>query len=300
MTQPFDPVPGACETLAPGLRRLLCPNPSPMTFRGTNCYLLGSDDLVVIDPGPDTPETRDALRRAIGGARVEAILVTHAHLDHSPLARPLAAETGAPVLAFGPAEAGRSAVMQRLVAGGYAGGGEGIDAGFAPDRCLIDGETVETASGPIRALHTPGHMGNHMCFGWGEAWFSGDLVMGWATSLISPPDGDIAAFRASCERLAAEAPTVLYPGHGAPVTDPAARIAWLLAHRAERRAEVLAAIAGGQDTVEAITAAVYRDVVPALWTAAARNVFAQLVELVEAGDVAAVPALGPEARYRVV
>ena len=298
MTQPFDPVPGACERLAPGLRRLLCPNPSPMTFRGTNCYLLGAEDLVVIDPGPDTPETRDALRSAIGDARVEVILVTHAHLDHSPLARPLAEETGAPVLAFGPAEAGRSAVMQRLVAGGYEGGGEGIDAGFAPDRCLADGETVETAAGPIRALHTPGHMGNHLCFGWGDAWFSGDLVMGWATSLVSPPDGDIADFRRSCERLRAQGARVLYPGHGDPVRDPAARIDWLLAHRAERRAEVLAAVTGGLGTVEAITAAVYADVAPALWPAAARNVFAQLVELVEEGALVAEPALGPEARYR--
>ena len=296
----FDPVPGECETLGPGLRRLLCPNPSPMTFRGTNSYLLGSGRLTVIDPGPDTPRARAALRAAIGNARVEAILVTHAHLDHSPLARPLAAETGAPVLAFGPAEAGRSAVMQRLVAGGYEGGGEGVDAGFAPDRCLADGETVETAAGPIRALHTPGHMGNHMCFGWGDAWFSGDLVMGWATSLISPPDGDIAEFRTSCARLAAEAPAVLHPGHGAPVTDPAARIDWLLAHRAARRAEVLEAVTGGHDTVGAIVSAVYADVAPALWPAAARNVFAQLVELVEAGALRAEPALDPQSRYRPV
>ena len=290
--------PSGIVELEHGVRRLVCPNPSPMTYRGTNTYLLGGDRLTVIDPGPDTPRTAEALRRAIGGAAVEAILVTHAHLDHSPLAGPLGRETGAPVLGFGPAEAGRSAVMQRLVTAGYEGGGEGVDRGFAPDRCLADGETVRTAAGEIAVLHTPGHMGNHLCFGLGDAWFSGDLVMGWATSLVSPPDGDIAEFRTSCARLAERGPRVLYPGHGDPVTEPAARIDWLLAHRAERRVEVMAAVTAGHDRVEAITSAVYADVAPALWPAAARNVFAQLVELVEDGALVAEPALGPEARYR--
>ncbi|RYH04646.1 MBL fold metallo-hydrolase [Salipiger sp. IMCC34102] len=289
--------PGVAVSLEPGLRRVLAPNPSAMTGPGTNTYLLGEGDVVVIDPGPDLPAHAQALRAAIGAARVSHVLVTHSHLDHSPLAARLASETGAPVLAFGPSEAGRSAVMQRLVAQGYEGGGEGVDAQFAPDRCLADGKVLETPAGRVEVLHTPGHMGNHLCFGWRGAWFSGDLVMGWTTSLVSPPDGDIADFVASCQRLADRGARVLYPGHGAPVADPAARIDWLVAHRAARRAEVLAALDRGPATVEAITAHVYRDVDESLWPIAARNVFAQLIDLVAADEVGADPGLHVAATF---
>ena len=293
----FNPTAGKAEAIAPGLRRVLAPNPSPMTGRGTNTYLLGRGRVTVIDPGPDDPAHLAALLRALGGEAVSHIVVTHSHLDHSPLARRLAAQTGAPVLGFGPSTAGRSDVMQALVAQGYDGGGEGVDADFAPDVAVADGAVIDTPAGPLRVLHTPGHMGNHICLRWGDAVFSGDLVMGWATSLISPPDGDIADFLASCARLRAEDAAVLYPGHGAPVTAPAARIDWLIAHRAERRAQVLAALDVPRD-VAGLTAAIYTDVAPALWPIAARNVFAQLVELVGSGLVAATPRLSPDATFR--
>ena len=293
----FNPTAGKAEAIAPGLRRVLAPNPSPMTGRGTNTYLLGRGRVTVIDPGPDDPAHLAALLRALGGEAVSHIVVTHSHLDHSPLARRLAAQTGAPVLGFGPSTAGRSDVMQALVAQGYDGGGEGVDADFAPDIAVADGAVIDTPAGPLRVLHTPGHMGNHICLRWGDAVFSGDLVMGWATSLISPPDGDIADFLASCARLRAEDAAVLYPGHGAPVTAPAARIDWLIAHRAERRAQVLAALDVPRD-VAGLTAAIYTDVAPALWPIAARNVFAQLVELVGSGLVAATPHLSPDATFR--
>ena len=292
----FDPTPGDAQEIAPGLRRVLAPNPSPMTYRGTNTYLLGQDRVTVIDPGPDDPRHLAALVSAIGGATVSHIVVTHSHLDHSPLAAPLAARTGATVWAFGRSDTGRSAVMQALVAGGYDGGGEGVDTRFDPDHRVADGEIIDTPAGPLQVLHTPGHMGNHICLRWGDCVFSGDLVMGWATSLVSPPDGDIADFMTSCVRLRDVGAAVLHPGHGAPVTDPAARIDWLIAHRRERRAQVLLALARPA-TVAELTAAIYTDVSPSLWPIAARNVFAQLVELVGAGLVAATPDLTPEATF---
>ena len=295
----FDPTPGVAEVIAPGLRRVVAPNPSPMTFRGTNTYLVGQGRVVVIDPGPDDAAHLTALMRALNGEAVSHVVVTHSHLDHSPLARRLAAQTGARVWGFGASDAGRSAVMQALVAGGYDGGGEGVDADFAPDVRVADGDVIAAPAGPLRVLHTPGHMGNHICLAWNDAIFSGDLVMGWATSLVSPPDGDISDFVASCARLRAEKATVLYPGHGAPVTDPAARIDWLLAHRADRRAQVLAALDLPRNVAE-LTAAIYTDVAPALWPIAARNVFAQLVELVGAGLVGASPALAADAVFRRV
>ncbi|KQI67536.1 metallo-beta-lactamase [Loktanella sp. 3ANDIMAR09] len=293
----FDPIPGEAVRLGPGLRRVLAPNPSPMTYRGTNTYLLGDASLVVVDPGPDDAAHLAALMDAIGAAQVSHILVTHAHLDHSPLAARLAARTGAPVLAYGPSDAGRSAVMQDLVAQGYAGGGEGVDTHFTPDMTVGDGAVIDTPAGAVHVLHTPGHMGNHICLKWSEAVFSGDLVMEWATSLVSPPDGDVSDFIASCRRLRAWGGATLYPGHGAPVDDPAARIDWLIAHRMERRAAVLGVLSHTPTGISQITAAVYRDVDEALWPIAARNVFAQLIELVTTGEAVARPALSFEAAF---
>lgn len=296
MDQAGRPAVGVAMQVAADLLCVLAPNPSAMTGWGTNTYVLGADRVVIVDPGPDDPVHLAALVQAIRGRAVSHIVVTHAHMDHSPLSRPLARLTGAPVCGFGPATAGRSAVMQALVASGYAGGGEGMDTAFVPDVTLADGDVLHTGAGPLRVLHTPGHMGNHICLGWRDVAFSGDLVLGWTTSLISPPDGDIADFTASCARLRDLGAGVLYPGHGAPVTDPAARIDWLLAHRAERRAQVLAALHVPRD-VTGLTAAVYVDVAPALWPIAARNVFAQLVALVGEGAVTAAPRLSPEAVF---
>lgn len=296
MDDVFDPAAGVAEAIAPGVRRVLAPNPSAMTYRGTNTYLLGQGRVTVIDPGPDDPAHGAALMRALAGEAVSHIVVTHSHLDHSPLAARLAQQTGAEVWAFGGSETGRSDVMRALVAGGYDGGGEGVDAGFAPHRVVADGEVIATPAGALRVLHTPGHMGNHICLRWQDAVFSGDLVMGWATSLVSPPDGDISDFLASCAKVRAEGAQVLFPGHGAPVTEPAARIDWLIAHRMERRAQVLAALDVPRD-VAALTEVIYTDVAPALWPIAARNVFAQLVELVGAGLVRAVPDLSPGATF---
>ena len=264
-----------------GIRRILAPNPGPLTGPGTNTYIL-ADGAVVVDPGPKEPAHLDAILRA--SDRIEAILVTHAHRDHSELAAPLSERSGAPVLAFGPPTAGRSSVMRSLSG---LGGGEGLDASFRPDRGLVDGEVISFGSTAITALHTPGHFGGHLSFQIGDTILSGDLVMGWSTTLISPPDGDVAAFRASCARLLDLHPSILLPGHGDPVADPKERIAELLAHREMRERQIVAALSDAPGTASDLAARIYTDVAPALLPAAARNVLAHLIDLTERGRAVA-------------
>lgn len=294
----FDPEIGLAETLEPGLRRIVAPNPSPMTYRGTNTYLLGETDVAVIDPGPDSPAHLEAILAAIEpGQRISHIIVTHTHLDHSPLARPLAARTGAEVWAFGGATAGRSAVMQGLAEAGLMGGGEGVNHGFRPDHTLADGDMLEGNSWALEVLHTPGHIGNHLCLAWGDACLTADHVMGWATSLVSPPDGDLTDFMASCEKLGARNWRVFYPGHGAPVSDPNARLDWLVAHRRAREVSILKALSAGPATAEDLARAIYSETPAALLGAATRNVLAHLVDLTGRGRVAPQGVLQAEAHF---
>lgn len=271
------------QILEPGLRRIIAPNPSPMTEKGTNTYLLGQGDVVVIDPGPALPAHLAAIMAALApGERIAAILVTHSHRDHSPLARSLARRTGAPILAAGPSDWGRSATMATLAATGAMGGSEGVDADFVPDSQIADGARIAGAWGEVTALHTPGHMANHLCFAWRDTLFTGDLVMGWSTSLVSPPDGDMGAFMRSCTRLQGHAARVYFPGHGAPVDDPQTRLATLIAHRRGREAQILAALKRiGRATADTLCATIYSDLAPALRPAATRNVLAHLIDLNE-------------------
>ena len=272
--------PGKAVELMPGLRRILAPNPSAMTYKGTNTYLLGKRDIAVIDPGPPDEAHLQAILSALEGhQRVSHILVTHSHIDHSPLAMVLAQFTGARVHAFGNSRAGRTPVMEGLSG---LGGGEGIDETFMPDEQLQDGSLLEARGWTIEALHTPGHMGNHMCFAWqeGKALFSGDLVMGWATSMVSPPDGDLTQFMSSVERLEERGTeTVFYPGHGEPVEDPATRMRELLGHRKMREAQIVQALRRGDATAGSLAAQIYTEVDPALLPAAERNVLAHLIDL---------------------
>lgn len=264
-------------------RCILAPNPSPLTGPGTNSFLIGHDHVGVIDPGPDDPGHLKAIQQA-GAGRISHIFVTHAHRDHSAGAAALAKMTGAPVLAFGGVEAGRSPIMQRLAASGLVGGGEGLDMGFQPDILLSDGQEIETADWTLRALHTPGHCGNHLCFQWGDVMFCGDIVLGWSSTLISPPDGDLADFFRSLDRIEIAAPRRLLPAHGDPVEEPSARLAELAAHRRERTAQILESLR--KESAEAATLAkrIY-DVPPELLPAATRNVLAHLVALASLGAV---------------
>lgn len=291
------PVIGEIEFLAPGLRVITAPNAGPMTFTGTRSYILGEGQVAVIDPGPPDPGHLAALTDAVAGETVVAILVTHAHRDHSSGARALAARLSAPVLAHGDPKGARSPVMARLAESFELGGGEGIDAGFRPDAVLGEGDVLHGPDWALRAIHTPGHIGDHLAFLWENAVFSGDVAMGWATTVISPPDGDLAAFRRSIARLRDLAPARLFPGHGAPVEVPERLLTHLLAHRDGREAQILGALSDGPAPIAALVQRLYAEVEPALHGAAARNVFAHLIDLSQRGLVAAQGALGPNATF---
>ncbi|MGC1496110.1 MAG: MBL fold metallo-hydrolase [Sulfitobacter sp.] len=296
----FDPKIGVAEVLEPGLRRIVAPNPSPMTYRGTNTYLIGEHALAVVDPGPSDPAHLEAILAAVlPGQHISHIVVTHTHLDHSPLARPLADRCGAPVLAFGDASAGRSEVMQHLAASGLMGGGEGIDVAFTPDMTVKDGEVITGDGWTLEALHTPGHIGNHVCLAWGDACLTADHVMGWASSLVSPPDGDLTDFMASCARLQGRGWRVFYPGHGAPIDDPAARLEWLVTHRLARETAILSALATGPSTAETLAAQIYTQTPPALLGAARRNVLAHLIDLSGKSIIEPVETLHATASFRI-
>ncbi|WP_170335783.1 MBL fold metallo-hydrolase [Ruegeria arenilitoris] len=294
----FNPPAGPAIELQPDLRRILAPNPSPMTYRGTNTYLLGTDDLAVIDPGPLNGVHLEAILDAVQpNQRISHIIVTHSHLDHSPLARPLAERTGAPVLAFGGPEAGRSAVMTELAQGGLVGGGEGIDTAFRPDIELPDGAIIDGGSWQLEVIHTPGHLGNHIALGWGEVCFTGDHVMGWASSLVSPPDGDLTDFMAACHRLAARDWAVFHSGHGAPIPNPAERLEWLIKHRLTREAQILAKLEDQPGTARDLAERIYVDTPTALLPAAERNVLAHLIDLVGKSLVATDEILSSSAHF---
>ncbi len=290
---------GEIQEIVPGLRGLIAPNPGPMTHWGTNTFLLGEGNVAVVDPGPDDPAHLSAIRAALSGSTVTHILVTHAHLDHSPLARRLAAETGAPVLAFGAAEAGRSPVMQHLASDGLAGGGEGVDHNFNPDKIIADGDRVDGDGWHLDVLHTPGHFAGHLAFRWDGIILSGDHVMDWSSSLVSPPDGDLTAFMATSRRLSQIDNVRFLPSHGGALHDPAERLSWLIQHREAREAAILNALSPSAQTIPALTRKVYSDIPPAMLPAAERNVFAHLIDLEGRNLVLAEPQLALNAGFRL-
>lgn len=284
-------------TSYPPIRQLLAPNPSPLTGRGTNTWLVGATDLAVIDPGPDDPSHLDAILRAVGpGQRISHVVVTHAHLDHSALARRLSVATGAAIHAFGAATDGRSPRMARL-APSLSAQGEGLDRDFQPDHRLADGQTLAGPDWSLTALHTPGHLGGHLSLALGDTLFSGDHVMGWSTTIISPPDGDMADYMASLDRLAAGLWRRFLPGHGDTITDPASRLVELATHRRKREAQILRALEEGAAHISELTRRVYLDTPPHLLAAAERNVLAHLIDLEARNLVAAAPDLRPDALF---
>ncbi|MBN9534882.1 MAG: MBL fold metallo-hydrolase [Alphaproteobacteria bacterium] len=264
--------------LSPRVSRLLARNPGPFTFKGSGVYVVGDRDIAVIDPGPDLPEHLDALRRAIAGKRVSHILVTHTHSDHSPAARPLKEWTGAPTYAFGPHGSGK-------VEDGGVRMEEGGDMDFVPDVRVKDGDIVRGDGFTFECVYTPGHTSNHMCFALKEekALFTGDHIMGWSTTVVTPPDGDMAQYMASVKKLIARDDEILYPTHGAPVTDPKPFLKAYLEHRVDRENQILACLRDGVNTIPAMVARMYADVDKRLHPAASRSVLAHLIQLVNEG-----------------
>lgn len=285
----------------PRIRRIRAGNASPLTFTGTNSYILGSGRVALIDPGPDDPTHLAALLAALDqGEEVSHIFVTHPHRDHSALAPRLSQATGAPVLAIGRAEDGRSATMQALAAAGLrAAGGDGLDTAFSPDRRVHHGERITGEDWEITVHHTPGHLGSHACFAVGSTLFSGDHVMGWSTSVVMPPDGDMGDYRSALRALSAQDWRKFLPGHGENVTDPTARLAELIAHREGRDVQILAALTDGPATVPDLTARLYSGLDPRLQPAARQNVLAHLIDLAARGVVTSPTPVGPSAPFRL-
>ncbi len=306
---------GTVEQVAPGIRRVIAKNPSKFTYHGTGTYIIGEGDVAVIDPGPKLDSHREALAAALDGDTVRTILVTHCHADHSPLAAWLHAETGAPTVAFGPHD--RPDAEPWDIGTDPEGFGvappsddpdaeaddaepeikieESTDHAFAPDIVVTSGDVA--ASGLIgsrpwtaTALHTPGHTSNHTCFAFNDgtttSLFSGDHVMGWSTTVVSPPDGDMAAYFDSLRVVAGRTDDVIIPTHGSPITDPQAYVRQLIAHRAAREQQIVDAVRRGLTTIPAMVTELYAAVRVELHKPAARSVLSHLVKLVDDGVIA--------------
>jgi glyoxylase-like metal-dependent hydrolase (beta-lactamase superfamily II) len=285
------------ETMSSLVRRVTARNASPFTFKGTGTYILGHGKVAVIDPGPDLAEHVDALLAALRGETVTHILITHTHIDHSPAAAAVKRATGAKTYGFGPHGSGRA--EDRSGVGGVTE--EGGDHAFRPDVEMREGDKVSGPGWHVAAVETPGHTSNHLCFSLAEerTLFTGDHVMGWSTSVIAPPDGDMAAYMRSLEKLLTRADAIYRPTHGPEIADPKPYVQAFIAHRGERTAEILARLAAGDATIEAIVRAVYVGLDPRLVSAAGRSVLAHLVALVEEGKVAADGPPTLAARYRL-
>ena len=301
----FDEPTATVQQVAPGLRRVIAKNPSRFTFRGTGTYIVGSGTSVaVIDPGPTIDSHLEALMTAVAADEVTHVLVTHTHRDHSPLATPFARKTGALTYGFGPhgsmpepdptdtidfgiddadeveASAGDSQDEDHHDDGGF-------DADFDPDVRLVDGDVIAGDGWTIEAVHTPGHTSNHLCFAWdeGASLFSGDHVMGWSSTVISAPDGNMSQYMSSLHKLLERSEATYWPTHGAPITNPSKHVSDLVQHRLNRENQILEQLSTGVHTIQEMVPTLYAAVHKKLWPAAARSVHAHLLGLVDKGAV---------------
>jgi glyoxylase-like metal-dependent hydrolase (beta-lactamase superfamily II) len=260
--------------VAPGLRRLVAPNPSAFTSTGTCSYIIGEGEVAILDPGPDEDAHLQALLSATAGERVVAIVVTHTHRDHSTLAGKLAAATG-------------GAIVGALPHVPRPGPAQGLDAAhdlaYAPERVLADGESFGFGEQALTAIATPGHAANHLCFFWRDALFSGDHVMAWSTSVVAPPDGSMSDYMASLEKLRAREETIYWPGHGGPVVEPKRYVRGLITHRRQREQAILARLEAGPTTIAEIVETNYVGLAPRLKGAAALSTLAHLEDLLARG-----------------
>jgi len=269
---------GACDQVSPLIRRVIANNPGPFTFVGTGTYIVGRGEVAVIDPGPAMDDHLEAVLAATAGETITHIFITHHHLDHSPLAAPLAARTGATIYGCALKSASGPAEVQME---------EGGDDAFRPDVTVCDGGVIEGAGWTLEAIPTPGHTSNHICYGLAQenALFCGDHIMGWSTTVISPPDGDMGAYFASLALIKSRGFSTLWPTHGPPITDVEPFIDAYVAHRRAREAQILAQLAAGQTRIKAMVPVLYKDVDPRLHPAAAHSVLGHMIQLVREGRV---------------
>ncbi|MEP1206665.1 MAG: MBL fold metallo-hydrolase [Rhizobiaceae bacterium] len=291
----FEPRHGEAVELVPGLHRVVCENPSPFTFHGTNTYLLGEDQLAVIDPGPANEDHFNALIAAIGNRPVSHIIVTHTHMDHSPLARPLAEKTGAEIYAEGPHRPARPlnlGEMNPLDASG--------DKDFVPDHALQHGDSISGDGWTLDCLFTPGHTANHMAFAWRDTDYliPGDHVMAWATSIVAPPDGSMADYMASLDLLLQQPQQTYFPGHGGRLQNAHAFVRALRSHRRMREQAILNQVKDGRESIADMVAVIYRTTDKKLHGAAALSVMAHLEDLVGKGVVETEGSVSLDGRYR--
>jgi len=283
---------GVCEQVTPLIRRVVANNPGPFTFLGTGTYIIGAGDSVaVIDPGPDMDEHLQAIMAATQGERITHIFITHNHLDHSPLAKPLQALTGATTYGCpmtGPSGEDSDVRMEA-----------GDDRGFVADVGVCDGGTFQGDGWTIEAIATPGHTSNHICYALHEenTLFSGDHIMGWSTTVISPPDGDMGDYFASLDRIKARNFATLWPTHGPAITEPGPFVQAYIDHRRNREAQILTAISQGLTRIKAMVPVLYKDVDPRLHPAAAHSVLAHTLHLVREGRLSADGAPGLDSEY---
>ena len=273
MSEPY----AIAERLSPTVERVLAHNPSAFTYYGTQTYLVGGEEVAVIDPGPDLPEHVDALERAIGGRSVVAIMCTHTHRDHSPASRPLAKATQAPIIGCAPLAL--ESVGPRADAA--------FDGDYQPDRVLGDGDAVEVGGGRLVAVATPGHTSNHLCFAeeGSGALFTGDHVMGWSTTVVVPPDGEMSAYMASLEKLRGRDDRIYYPAHGPAVTKPQQYVRGLIGHRMQREKQIVRLVGERSRAIPEIVADAYPGLDPRLVVAAGGSVVAHLLDLEARGIV---------------
>jgi glyoxylase-like metal-dependent hydrolase (beta-lactamase superfamily II) len=271
-----DQHPGVPQTLEPRVVRLLAPNASPYTFTGTQTYIVGTTDLAVIDPGPDDAVHTQAILDALDGRPLRAIVITHTHRDHSPGARALKAATGAPIVGCAPLALDDDGIRSDA----------SFDRDYAPDTVLADGDSVGGVGWTLTAIATPGHTSNHLCFALsgdtdesGGALFSGDHVMGWSTSIVSPPDGDMGDYMRSLEKLQTREDRVYYPGHGDPVDNPKRLVRGMIGHRKQREGQILRLLRDDPRSIPDMVARMYVGIDPRLFPAAERSVLAHLIDL---------------------
>ncbi|MEM7406825.1 MAG: MBL fold metallo-hydrolase [Pseudomonadota bacterium] len=270
---------GEVDELSPLVRRVIAHNPSPFTYTGTGTYIIGRGKVAIVDPGPSDEDHVAAVLKAVEGETITHVLVTHTHSDHSPGCRILARSTDAPTYAFGPHGSGKAA--QGIVVD------EGGDMDFDPDFRVDDGDVIEGDGWTVECLHTPGHTSNHICFGLREesALFSGDHVMGWSTSIVSPPDGDMGDYLRSLHKLLGREDLHYWPTHGPRVDGPRRLVRAFIEHRRARDAQILACLGDNVREIREMVPRMYQGVATALYPAAARSVLAHLVEMVADGRV---------------